>query len=137
MACALMYAGHDIADAQFAIRVRTNDHKKPTAQAWMRLEHLARYMMGNLGDGVLFEKTAGMENIMISTDTDWAGCRRTWKSVGMTVLRLGKCLLWSSATAQSVHVQSSGESEFYGNGSGISAGLGLRAALTSLALTLA
>ena len=70
-----------------------------------------------------------MKKMLITTDTDWAGCKRTRKSCGMTVIRVGGCVLYTQCTGQAIHAQSSGESEFYGNVSGVSAGRGLSNAL--------
>ena len=47
----------------------------------------------------------------------------------MIVLRVGRNVMYSQCTGQAIHAQSSGESEFYGNVSGISAACGLQRAL--------
>ena len=122
----LLYASHDMSSMQFTLRVLTSDMKNPNVRAWERLKHAARYLAGVRGEGTWFEQTSQPDKLLISTDTDWAGDRRNRKSASCTVLRVGKNNLYSQVKGQQIHAQSSGEAEFYGMGSGISAGIGLK-----------
>ena len=131
LTCTLLYAAHYIVEAQHGVRNLTMDLKTPNVKSWERLKRMTRYLMGVLDEGVWFEKKGeeSMKKMLITTDTDWAGCKRTRKSCGMTVIRVGGCVLYTQCTGQAIHAQSSGESEFYGNVSGVSAGRGLSNAL--------
>ena len=122
----LLYASHDMSSMQFTLRVLTSDMKYPSVRAWERLKHAARYLAGVRGEGTWFEHTDNPGKLLISTDTDWAGDKRTRKSASCTVLRIGKNNMYSQVKGQQIHAQSSGEAEFYGMGSGISAGIGLK-----------
>ena len=77
-------------------------------------------------EGVWFQKAGRSDRLVVSTDTGWAGCKRTRKSTNCIVLQCGGCTLYTQVTGQTIHRQSSGEAEFYGNVSGISSGLGLQ-----------
>jgi len=125
-ACTLMYAGHDVAEAQHGIRELTTELKEPSVASWTRLKRVTRYMKGVQDEGVWFPKAGDTSELLISTDTDWAGCRATRKSCACYTIQCGGCLLNVTSTGQSIHAQSSGESEFYGNVSGISAGVCVR-----------
>ena len=66
----LFYAAHGIVEAQHGVRNLTMDLKALSAKSWE----------------------------LISTDTGWAGCKRTRKSCGMTVIRVGGCVLYIQCT---------------------------------------
>jgi len=131
LTCTLLYASQDIIEVQHAVRTLTSDLKRPTEMSWKRLKRLVRYMIGVQNEAIFFPHGGGenTKQLVASTDTDWAGCKKTRKSVGMTILKVGGCLLYSQCTGQSIHAQSSGESEFYGIVSGVSAACGLQHAL--------
>jgi len=118
-------------EAQHAIRTLTTGLKRPMEASWSQLKRVMRYLLGVMNEAIFFPKDGG-ENcnmIVASTDTDWAGCKKARRSVGMTIFKVGQRMLFSQCTGQAIHSQSSGESEFYGMVSGISQALGLKRAL--------
>ena len=76
--------------------------------------------------GVWFPTEGNTDKIIVSTDSDWAGCKRTRKSTSCIVIQCGGCTLYTASVGQSIHSQSSGEAEFYSAVSGVSAGLGVQ-----------
>ena len=86
--------------------------------------------------GTWFPKEGEAKDLRVGTDTDWAGDRISRKSVTCCVFRAGGCTLATQCIGQSIQAQSSGESEFYGNVSGVSSGLLLQHVLGFLGLSL-
>ena len=132
LVCTLLYASYDLVESQFAVRQLACDMVRPTTKSWQRLKHLTRYLRAASNEGIWFCKPREEEgplDLRVSTDTDWAGCRLTRKSCGMTIIRCAGNLMFSQCTGQAIHAQSSGESEFYGACSGAAAGLALQHAL--------
>jgi hypothetical protein len=125
-ACTLMYAGHDIAEAQHAIRELTCDLREPTVSSWTRLKHTTRYLTGVQGEGLWYPKAGNTSILHVKTDTDWAGSRVDRKSCTCYVISCGGCTLNVTSIGQSIHAQSSGEAEFYGGVSGLSAAICVR-----------
>jgi len=74
--------------------------------------------------------------LRVGTDTDWAGDRVSRKSVTCCVFRTGGCTLATQCIGQSIQAQSSGESEFYGNMSGVTSGLLLQHVMEFLGIPL-
>ena len=83
-----------------------------------------------LDEGHWYENFVGDDSgkikLRASADSNWAQCKRTRKSVAMIILRVGTSTLYSQATGQSIHAQSSGEADFYAMVSAASARLAIR-----------
>jgi len=124
-ACTLLYCSHDMADVQHAMRAVLTDLRTPNAQSWKRLVRLTKYMMCVSGGGVWIPREGDPTHLKGKSDSDWAGDKRSRKSVHCTIVMCGGALLYSSVTGQAIHAQSSGEAEFYGVVSCISTCIGI------------
>jgi hypothetical protein len=125
LTCTLLYASQGIAEVQYALGFLTMDLKAPTVKSWERLKRVTKYLKAVIHEGVRFPARNAPSKLIVSTDSDWAGCKRTRKSTSCIVIQCGGCTLYTQSVGQSIHSQSSGEAEFYSAVSGVSAGLGL------------
>ena len=132
----LLYEGHDTPEAQHAIRELTQDLREPSEMSMVRLKRVARYLYHHRDQGAWFPVDGKAEELAVRTDTDWAGDRVSRKSVTCVVYTVAGCTLSTSVTGQAIHAQSSGESEFYGNVTGVSGGLLLQHILAFLGMEL-
>ena len=130
----LLYASLDIAEVQFALRSLTTDMQAPSMKSWERLKKVTKYLKGVVDEGVWFPAVGKPNVLRVSTDSDWAGDRRTRKSTTCIVIQCGNCTLYTASVGQSIHSQSSGEAEFYAAVSGMQAALGLHYLLGSIGM---
>jgi hypothetical protein len=75
---------------------------------------------------ILFGYQDGVNEMVIWTDTDFAGCVKTRKSTSGGVAMFGKHMIKSWCGTQAIVALSSGEAEYYGIVKGASIGLGLK-----------
>ena len=80
----------------------------------MRAKRLARYLQGTKNMALFYPRDGICKVLRMSSDTDWAGCSVTRKSVACCMGEIGECLLRSYVRTQQVIAKSSGEAEFYG-----------------------
>lgn len=59
--CTLLYAAHDIVEAQHGVRNLTMDLKSPSAKSWERLKRMTRYLMGVLDGSLVREEERGAD----------------------------------------------------------------------------
>ena len=76
-----------------------------------------------------------MDKIMVYVDSDWAGCKVTRKSTSGGAITWDGGLLKSWSTTQGATALSSGEAEFYAAVEGCKEGIGLKALLADLGVT--
>ena len=74
-----------------------------------------------------FEWQGRVEEIEVSTDSDWAGCKKTRKSTSGGVVRVGKHVVKSWRLTQKTVTLSSGEAEVIAIVGGVSEALGIKA----------
>ena len=101
-------------DAQFALRVLSRDLANPTVGAMKRARRFARYLQGTRDIALFYPEDGDPRVVAGRSDTDWAGCEVTRKSVACAMAFSGDCLLRSFVRTQQVRSKSSGEAEFYG-----------------------
>ena len=80
---------------QFPAKVLAADMARPTTGSWGRLKKVARYLVGRQKVVWEFERQSMEEaqELMVLTDVDWGGDRRSRKSTsGGVVLRGRHCL---------------------------------------------
>ena len=97
----------------------------PCTTDWMLLKKMARYLRSHPTMVNMFEYQPYPKCLDIRVDTDSAGCKRTRKSTDGGMAFLGKHLVKSWATTQTVIALSSGEAEHYGQTKGSCEGLGI------------
>lgn len=130
----LLYASLDTAEVQFALRTVTTDMQEPSMKSSDILKKVTKYLKGVLEEGVWFPVVGKPDVLKVSTDSDWAGDRRTRKSTTCIVVQCGNCTLYTASVGQSIHSQSSGEAEFYAAVSGMQAGLGLQYLMATIGM---
>ena len=109
----LNYWAVDIPDLQHAVRVCSKAAAKPTADDWLKLKRIGRYVKGSPHIGIMFVCQKAHIKLTVQSDSDWAGERKTRKSVSSGNIRFGHHLLRSWSKDQSVIALSSGEAELY------------------------
>ena len=87
---------------------------RPTARAWEMLKTLGRFLKGRPRLVWMYDWQAPTAIVDITSDANWAGCRRSRKSTSGGTIMLGSHLIRSYSKTQSVVAKSSGESELYG-----------------------
>ena len=92
-------------------------------------KRIGRYLKGRTRVTTTMGYDGGDSGIVVWTDTDYAGCKRTRKSTSGGVVMWGSHLIKSWSSTQSVVALSSGEAEYYGMVKGASVALGLQSVL--------
>ena len=94
----------------------TADMFAPTGASIERLRRIARYMSGTVNFGTLLPTppASAEVEVVVETDSNWAGCRRTRRSVSHGRVLADECVLFTRNKKQSLVATSSGEAEFYG-----------------------
>ena len=120
------YLGPDRPDCLFAIKEGCREMSAPTTGSMRRLRRIGRYLKTHPRLVWRFDLQEKQQELIVKTDADWAGCRRTRKSTsGGCVMIGGHCIkVWSKT--QSVIAKSSAESELYGVVKGACEALGIR-----------
>ena len=106
---------------------------RPTVQSMLALRHLAKYLIGVRYNGLMIVKTdpgeglmgprndAGDQSIVLESfsDSNWAACKGSRKSVSASVICVAGNMLFSSSRTQRVVALSSGEAELLSSASSI------------------
>ena len=77
-----------------------------------------------------------LEKIVVWSDTDFAGCKRTRRSTSGGVVLFGSHCLKTRSQTQETIVFSSGESDFYGIAKAAAMGIGIKSTFKDLGLEL-
>jgi hypothetical protein len=117
------YLAQDRPDIQYAAKEVCRSMSDPKREDWLLVKRLSRYL---LGSGRLVARFDRPSNIVVWTDSDYAGCAQTRKSTSGGVLMLGQHCIKSWSVTQDVIALSSGEAEYYSMVRGISQAIGLR-----------
>eukprot|EP00435_Cladocopium_sp_Y103_P021098 s1207_g5.t1 len=103
---------------------------KPTKAALEASKHLTRYLLKTKDYGIYFPSDwDGADDLLVYTDSDWAGDKATRKSKSAAHLVWGGCLVFSYTRRQTVVALSSAEAELYATASGVSEAILLRKVL--------
>jgi hypothetical protein len=122
-------------DMQFAAKEISRFMSKPEEQDWRSAKRLARYLKDNKRMVIEYKFQKLPEKVVVWSDTDFAGCKRTRRSTSGGVVMFGShCIKTYSQTQETIAV-SSGESEFYGIVKAAAMGLGMRGLMEDLGMT--
>ena len=99
-----------------------------------KLKRLGRYLIGKERTIMAIKRQGRLERIDVWVDTDYAGCKETRKSTSGGVIQLGRHMVKSWSSTQSVIALSSGEAEYYGMVKGASVSMGIRSILSDIGL---
>ena len=126
------YLAQDRPDIQFAAKEVCRKMSSPDEDAWGKLKRLARYLAGESRVVYEYHRQQTPSEIVVWSDTDFAGCKETRKSTnGGAIMLGGHCVkAWSSTQAKIA--LSSGEAEFGGIVKAASEGMGVQSMLRDL-----
>jgi hypothetical protein len=98
----------------FAVRELTVDLKTPTHQSMTALVRLARYLIGTRDFGIFIPVEGKIEELLVYSDTNWAGDSNNRKSVACGAIETGGASLYLYVRGQGFWALSSAEAEFGG-----------------------
>ena len=105
------YLGQDRSQIQFAVKELSRGMAKPTEKDRGRLKKLIRFLKGCPRYINHYEYQKPVENIVVWTDTDFAGYKKGRKSTSGGMLLHGTHVIKSWSTNQATIALSSGEAE--------------------------
>ena len=105
---------------------------KPTYEDLHKLKRIARYLKHSPRMVFYWPFQSTPNEIIVYSDTDWAGCRTTRKSTQGGIVFYGKHCIKSYSSTQAIIALSSGEAEYYGCVKAASIALGIRAMFADL-----
>jgi hypothetical protein len=128
------YMAADRPDLQFAASVLSRTMSRPTEKSWSRLKRVGRYLVVHPTVTYEFwaEDMESIKEIVAWSDSDWAGCRTTRRSMSGGLITVGNGVVKSWANRQATVALSSGEAEFYAAGKAASEALYARAVMKDL-----
>ena len=119
----LLYMQADEPASQFAIRLLSTYMSSPTQGAWSLLRHLVGYLTFTNGHCICLEakgigqgikvQTPGVNVIEGYSDSDWAGDRKSRKSVSAAAICVNGHFIYGASRTQKVISLSSAEAEFH------------------------
>ena len=98
---------------------------EPSESDWTLLKKLARYLKAHPRQVCMFQYQDVPTELSIIVDTDYGGCKRTRKSTNGGLAMLGKHVIKTWSSTQTVVALSSGEAEYYGVTRGACEGIGI------------
>jgi hypothetical protein len=105
------YLGQDRYDLQFAVKEICRGMAKPKRSGEAKLKRLARYLVGAPEMELIFD-AEGEEEVVVYSDSDWAGCKASRKSTSGGMVLFGGSLVKSWSKTQGSIAMSSGEAEY-------------------------
>ncbi len=121
---------------QFAAKEISRFASKPESDDWLRAKRMARYLQDSERVVARFDFQEMPLEIVVWSDTDFAGCRRTRRSTSGGVVTFGRhCVKTYSLTRETIAL-SSGESEFYGIVKAATYGLGVKGIVMDMGLVM-
>ena len=118
-----LYLAQDMPSVVYAVNDAASGMAQPKKVDWMKICRIARYLQGHGVDVWEFRYQDKPGKLYEYSDSDWATCKATRKSVTCTAERYGDHLLEMTSARQSIVALSSGEAEFYGIVKGVAAGI--------------
>ena len=129
------YLAQDRLDIAFATKELSRGMSSPKLSDWNQLKKLGRYLIQHPRAVLPFNYQADPGCITGTSDTDWAGCRKTRKSTSGGIISFGRHILKSYSNTQALITLSSGEAEFYGLVKAGSVCIGIKSMLRDLGIT--
>jgi hypothetical protein len=129
MTMRVQYLTQDRPELQFQGRERARRMQEPTNLDETALKRMARFMDGTPRVVWLFPWQTQVAHLDTWCDSNHAGCLRTRKSVSGGAVMIGTATCHTYSKSQAVIALSSGEAEYYGLVSAVSASLGVQSTL--------
>ena len=105
------YLSADRPDIAFAVKEAAREMATPTRQSWELVRRIASYLVGRPRLRWWYGYQDFPRDLVGSSDSDWAGCKRTRKSTSGGAIRYGSHLLKSWSRTQDTISLSSAEAE--------------------------
>ena len=122
-----LYLSLDRPTIQFAVSQVATGMTNPTEMHMLQLKRLVRYLVKYPTEQWKYNLQQEPKGISVYSDSDWATCGKTRKSMSAMSIRYGEHLIDCSCARQSLIALSSGEAEFYALTRAASAGLLVKA----------
>ena len=121
-----LYLSQDRSDLGYAVKELSRNMSGPREVDAGRLKRLGRYLIGKERMVTGYKYQGIVNEVVVWTDSDHAGCGETRKSTSGGVMMLGKHMIKAWSKQQAVVAISSGEAEYYALVKGGSEGLGVK-----------
>ena len=109
---------------------------KPTVGCMRKLHRLARYIKQHPRAVFVYRHQYMPKDINVYSDSNWAGCLKTRKSTQGGAVVLGSHCVKNWSSTQAIVALSSGEAEYYGVVRAATVGLGCRAMLRDMGISM-
>ena len=119
------YLQPDRPDIQYAVKEICRMMSKPNVRGGDMLKRVGRYLKGRPRLIWKYCWQSNVATVDVTSDANWAGCKRERKSSSGGTIMLGSHLIRSYSKTQSVVAKSSGESELYAVVRASTKGLGI------------
>ena len=96
------YLAQDRSDIQFSVKELCRKASDPRSGDWKALKRLGRYLTHRTRSVIAFPYQKSYDKIVVSVDTDYAGCKRTRRSTSGGVAQLGEHLIKTWSITQAV-----------------------------------
>jgi len=127
------YLSLDRVDIQYATKEICRDMAVPKASSMSKMKRLARYLLGSPRQVLMYQPChEESPEMLVYSDSDWAGCLRTRKSTSGGVLTFQGGILKTWSSTQASVAQSSGEAEYYALVRAASEALGMQSIMRDL-----
>jgi hypothetical protein len=107
------FLAQDCPDIQFPAKEVCRDMAVPKVGSWAKLKRLAKYLVSRESVKFRFEWQDDGQQMVVYTDSDWAGCRRTRKSTSGGAIMIGTHCIKTWSSTQGPIALSSAEAEYY------------------------
>ena len=125
-AARLNYMAQDSPGIMFGTKEACRGMANPTRGDFRRLKKVAKFLVGRLAEVWRFVWQEEGQSVLVYTDSDWAGCRKTRKSSSGGLLMLGSHCIKAWCSTQGALALSSAEAEYYSLVEGVLRARGLQ-----------
>ncbi len=126
------YLGQGRVGMQFAAKEISRFTSKPEDQDWRSATRLVRRLKDNKRVAIEYKFQRLPEKVVVWSDTNFAGCRRTRRSTSGGVVMFGNHRVKTHSQTQQARAVSSGESEFFSVVKAAAMGLGMKGLMEDL-----
>ena len=107
------YLSPDRQNIMYAVRECAKGMARPKVRDMIKLKRIGRYVLGAKRAKMHLWVQPMPKSIVVHTDSDWAGCKRTRISVSGGIIRLGEAVIKCWSKDQHNLAKSSAEAELY------------------------
>ena len=126
------YLAQDRPDISYASKELCREFSVPNLSSFKKLKRLVRYLAGMPRLVYRYPWQVMPTHLIVSVDTDFAGCQSTRRSTSGGAAMIGQCLVKHWSKTQTTISLSSGEAELHGIAMGCAQALGIQSLLRDL-----